>query len=205
MASLGIVLHASLICIVLLTFFSSTASRNIANEILQRLEMVEKLNFDLKKENSNLKLEIIDIKGELKDIVNEMKVWMKSRHTQDNNKMNESNSDLQKENIKIKLEMAELRDQMDNVVCENREMKKKWNELDDKLISVYIHLNKSKPEIQSGIMPEHRTPPSYQHVAENRKANSVRSVQRIGTFLFDIIFFLKEQFSIFKDLNESKM
>ncbi|XP_052693007.1 uncharacterized protein LOC128171278 [Crassostrea angulata] len=179
MASLGIVLHASLICIVLLTFFSGTASRNIANEILQRLEMVEKLNFDLKKENSNLKLEMIDIKGELKDIVNEMKVWMKSRHSQGNNKMNESNSDLQKENIKIKLEMAELRDQMDNVVRENCEMKKKWNELDDILISVYIHLNKSKPEIQSGIMPEHRTPLSYQHVAENRKANSVRSVQRI--------------------------
>lgn len=54
-------------------------------------------------------------------------------------------------------------------------------------------------------MPEHRTPLSYQHVAENRKANSVRSVQRIGKFLFDIIFFLKEQFSIFKDLKESKM
>lgn len=144
MASLGIVLHASLICIVLLTFFSGTASRNIANEILQRLEMVEKLNIDLKKEN-----------------------------------------------IKIKLEMAELRDQMDNVVRENREMKKKWNKLDDKLISVYIHLNKSKPEIQSGITPEHLTPPSCQHVAENRKANSVRSVQRIGKFLFDIIFFSK--------------
>lgn len=189
MASLGIVLHASLICIVLLTLFSGTASRNIANEILQRLEMVEKLNFDLKKENSNLKLEMIDIKGELKDIVNEMKVWMKSRHTQGNNRMKDSNSDLQKENIKFKLEMAELRDQMDNVVRENREMKKKWNELDDILISVYIHLNKSKPEIQSGIMPEHRTPPSYQHVAENRKANRVRSVQRIGKFLFDIIFF----------------
>lgn len=43
--------------------------------------------------------------------------------------------------------MVELWDQMDNVVCENCEMKKKWNELDDILIFVYIYLNKLKFEI----------------------------------------------------------
>lgn len=195
MVSLGIVLHASLFCIVVLTLFSGTASKNIINEILHRLEKVEKLNFDLKQENLNLKLEMIDIKSEnreLKDTVYEMKVCMKSGHFQCNNKMNESNSDLKKENIKIKLEMVELREQMVNVIRENREMKKKWNELEDIMMSKYIHWNNSKPEIHSGIMPEHQTTPSYQHVQETRKANTVRSVQRIGKFLFDIIFFLEE-------------
>lgn len=192
MASFGIILHASLFCIVVLTLFSGTACKCIVNEILQRLEKVEKLNFDLKQENINLKLEMIDIKGEnreLKESVYEMKVWMKSRHFQDNNKMDVSNSDLKKENIKIKLEIAELREQIDDVIRENRELKEKWNEIKYIMMSGYIHRNKSKSEIQSEIKPVDQTPPSYQHVKETRKANSVQSVQRISKFLFDIVSF----------------
>lgn len=69
------------------------------------------------------------------------------------------------------------------------------------MMSGYIHRNKSKSEIQSEIKPVDQTPPSYQHVKETRKANSVQSVQRISKFLFDIFFFfLEEQFSISKML-----
>lgn len=101
MESLGIVLHASFSCIVVFTFFSGTASENIVNEILQRLEKVEKLNFDLKKHNVELKLEMTDIKSDnlqLKYTVDEMKVWMKSGKFQVNNNIVEYNSDFEKKN-----------------------------------------------------------------------------------------------------------
>lgn len=97
MGRAGIVLHASLSCIIILTLFSGTASKDIVNDILQRLEKVEKLNFDLKQDNLNLKLEMIGIKWEnreLKETVDEINIWIKSGHCQYSNKMDESNSDL---------------------------------------------------------------------------------------------------------------
>lgn len=81
------------------------------------------------------------------------------------------------------MEIAELRVQMDNVIRENRELKEKWNEIEDIMIYRYIHRNKSRSEIQSGIKPVHQTPLSYKHVEETIK------VQRISKFLFDIISF----------------
>lgn len=186
MASLGIVLHASLSCMVVSTIFCGTASEKIVDKILQRLEKVKELNFDLKQDNVNLQLEMTDIRGEnreLKETLNEMKIWMKTGHFPGNNKMDESISDLKKENLKFRLEIAELRVQMNNVIRENRELKEKWNEIEDIMIYRYIHRNKSRSEIQSGIKPVHQTPPSYKHVKETIK------VQRISKFLFDIISF----------------
>lgn len=132
MESFGIFLHASFSCIVVFTFFSGSASENVVNEILQRLEKVEELNFELKKQNSELKLEMTDIKSEnleLKYTVVEMKVWIKSGKFQVNNNMVESNSDLEKENFKIKLEMAELREQMDDIRRVYSELKETVNEV----------------------------------------------------------------------------
>lgn len=191
MGRAGIVLHASLSCIIILTLFSGTASKDIVNEILQRLEKVEKLNFDLKQDNLNLKLEMIDIKWknrELKETVDEINIWMKSGHFQDSNKMDESNSDLKMENLKIKMEMTELRDQIDNVIRENSELKKKLNEIEDIMMFGNIYSNKSKPEIQSQIDSMHQPLSSHKSVKGYRKANNGRSVHRISKFLFDILF-----------------
>lgn len=143
MGRAGIVIHASLSCIVILTLFSGTASKDIVNEILQRLEKVEKLNFDLKQDNLNLKLEMIGIKGEnreLKETVDEMNIWMKSGHFQDSNKMDESNSDLKIENLKIKMEMTELRNKIDNVIRENSELNEKLNEIEDIMMFGKIYI-----------------------------------------------------------------
>lgn len=203
MGRAGIVLHASLSCIVILTLFSGTASKDIVNEILQRLEKVEKLNFDLKQDNLNLKLEMIGIKGEnreLKETVDEMNIWMKSGHFQDSNKMDESNSDLKIENLKIKMEMTELRNKIDNVIRENSELNEKLNEIEDIMMFGNIYSNKSKPEIQSQIDSMHQPLSSQKSVKGYRRANSGRSVQRISKFLFDILF--SRTYFNFQEANE---
>lgn len=192
MESLGIFLHASFSCIVVFTFFSGTASENIVNEILQRLEKVEELNFELKKQNSELKLEMTYIKSEnieLKHTVDEMKVWMKSGKFQVNNYMVESNSNLKKENLKIKLEMAELREQMDDIRRVNRDLKETVNELKGWVkFKQFPEIKKSKSQIH--IKEEHLPRIPYNQANESRKDNSIRSVKRLSEFLFLFCFLL---------------
>lgn len=186
MERLGIFLHASLSCIVVFTLFSGTASENIVNEILQRLEKVEKLNFELKKQYAELKLETTDLKSEnlqLKYTVNEMKAWMKSGKFQVNNNIVESNSDFEKENLKIKLEMAELREQMDNIRRVNSELKETMNEVNGWMkFKQFPEIKKSKSQIH--IKEEHLPRIPYNQANESRNDNSIRSVKRLSEFLF---------------------
>lgn len=186
MERLGIFLHASLSSIVVFTLFSATASENIVNEILQRLEKVEKLNFELKKQYVELKLETTDLKSEnlqLKYTVNEMKAWMKSGKFQINNNIVESNSDFEKENLKIKLEMAELREQMDNIRRVNSELKETMNEVSGWMkLKQFPEIKKSKSQIH--IKEEHLPRIPYNQANESRKDDSIRSVKRLSEFLF---------------------
>lgn len=57
--------------------------------------------------------------------------------------------------------MAELHEQMDNVVRENRELKEKWIEIEDIMMSANIVNNESKADIQNGrdSEPVHQSPP----------------------------------------------
>lgn len=195
MESFGIFLHASFSCIVVFTFFSGTASENVVNEILQRLEKVEELNFELKKQNSELKLEMTDIKSEnleLKYTVDEMKVWIKSGKFQVNNNMVESNSDLEKENFKIKLEMAELREQMDDIRRVNSELKETVNEVKCWMkFKQFPEIKKSKSEIP--IKEEHLPRISYHQASEGREDKSIRSVKRLSEFSLLYIIYLSER------------
>lgn len=186
MESFGIFLHASFSCIVVFTFFPGTASENVVNEIFQRLEKVEELNFELKKQNSELKLEMTDIKSdnlELKYTVDKMNVWIKSGKFQANNNMVESNFDLEKENLKIKLEMAELREQMDDIRRVNRELKETVDEVKGWMkFKQFPEIKKSKSQIH--IKEEHLPRIPYNQANESRKDNSIRSVKRLSEFLF---------------------
>lgn len=186
MESFGIFLHASFSCIVVFTFFPGTASENVVNEIFQRLEKVEELNFELKKQNSELKLEMTDIKSdnlELKYTVDKMNVWIKSGKFQANNNMVESNFDLEKENLKIKLEMAELREQMDDIRRVNSELKETVDEVKGWMKSKqFPEIKKSKSQIH--IKEEHLPRIPYNQANESRKDDSIRSVKRLSEFLF---------------------
>lgn len=77
MAKRGILLPASLSCIIAFTFVSCTLGQNIKDEIMQRLDKFGKLISDLKMENSNLKAEITDIKRENIELVETVKdeIW----------------------------------------------------------------------------------------------------------------------------------
>lgn len=191
MAKLGIDLHASFTCIVVFTFFSGTASTNIVNEILQRLEKVEELNFELKKQNFDLKMEMTDIKSEnleLKYTVTEMKVWMKYGQFQDNNKMIESNSDFEKENLKIRSEIAELREHMDDIRRVNNELKQTVYEVKGWMrFEQFPDIKKSKTEIQIKEEPVPRMPDHQTN--EGRKVKSIRSVKRLSEFICSTLYF----------------
>lgn len=195
MESFGIFLHASFSCIVVFTFFPGTASENVVNEIFQRLEKVEELNFELKKQNSELKLEMTDIKSdnlELKYTVDKMNVWIKSGKFQANNNMVESNFNLEKENLKIKLEMAELREQMDDIRRVNSELKETVDEVKGWMkFKQFPEIKKSKSEIH--IKDEHLPRIPYHQANEGREDKSIRSVKRLSEFSLLYIIFLSER------------